>query len=80
MSLVGIVLKSGLINQASGSAYIETERTKIACAVLVPLDPMHVVPLINRSSAMVLDSPKVTCIMKMEGLMLKSNLRLSRRK
>jgi exosome complex RNA-binding protein Rrp42 (RNase PH superfamily) len=30
-----IVLQAGLINQANGSAYIETERTKIACAVLV---------------------------------------------
>ena len=28
-----IVLKAGLINQANGSAYIETEKTKIACAV-----------------------------------------------
>ena len=28
-------LKTGLINQANGSAYIETERTKIACAVSV---------------------------------------------
>lgn len=30
-----IVLQPGLINQANGSAYIENERTKIACAVLV---------------------------------------------
>ena len=29
------VLKTGLISQANGSAYIETERTKIACAMLV---------------------------------------------
>ncbi|GJE86901.1 mRNA transport regulator 3 [Phanerochaete sordida] len=28
-----IFLKPGLINQANGSAYIETEKTKIACAV-----------------------------------------------
>jgi exosome complex component MTR3 len=28
-------LKTGLINQANGSAYLETERTKIACAVWV---------------------------------------------
>ncbi len=28
-------LKTGLIKQANGSAYIETERTKIACAVWV---------------------------------------------
>ena len=30
---VSQVLTAGLINQANGSAYIETERTKIACAV-----------------------------------------------
>ena len=29
------VLKTGLISQANGSAYIETEKTKIACAVFV---------------------------------------------
>ena len=29
------VLKPGLIDQANGSAYIETEKTKIACAVSV---------------------------------------------
>ena len=28
-----LVLKPGLISQANGSAYIETEKTKIACAV-----------------------------------------------
>ena len=28
-------LKTGLISQANGSAYIETEKTKIACAVSV---------------------------------------------
>ncbi|KII88470.1 hypothetical protein PLICRDRAFT_41631 [Plicaturopsis crispa FD-325 SS-3] len=31
-----IFLQPGLINQANGSAYIETERTKIACAVYGP--------------------------------------------
>ncbi|KZT09447.1 mRNA transport regulator 3 [Laetiporus sulphureus 93-53] len=31
-----IFLKPGLISQANGSAYIETERTKIACAVYGP--------------------------------------------
>ncbi|KAI0341555.1 mRNA transport regulator 3 [Trametopsis cervina] len=31
-----IYLKAGLINQANGSAYIETENTKIACAVYGP--------------------------------------------
>ncbi|KAL4253188.1 RNase PH family protein [Abortiporus biennis] len=31
-----IFLKPGLINQANGSAYIETEKTKIACAVYGP--------------------------------------------
>ncbi|KAI0006168.1 mRNA transport regulator 3 [Russula compacta] len=31
-----IFLKTGLINQANGSAYIETEHTKIACAVYGP--------------------------------------------
>ncbi|KAG5638365.1 hypothetical protein H0H81_000376 [Sphagnurus paluster] len=31
-----IFLKSGLIDQANGSAYIETERTKIACAIYGP--------------------------------------------
>ncbi|EKM55587.1 uncharacterized protein PHACADRAFT_161608 [Phanerochaete carnosa HHB-10118-sp] len=30
------VLKPGLINQANGSAYIETEKAKIACAVYGP--------------------------------------------
>ncbi|KAI9509625.1 3' exoribonuclease family, domain 1-domain-containing protein [Russula earlei] len=30
------VLKQGLVNQANGSAYIETERTKVACAVYGP--------------------------------------------
>lgn len=34
------VLKTGLINQANGSAYIETEKTKIACAVCVLLLPL----------------------------------------
>ncbi|OBZ75145.1 Exosome complex component MTR3 [Grifola frondosa] len=31
-----IFLKAGLIKQANGSAYIETERTKVACAVYGP--------------------------------------------
>jgi len=31
-----IFLKPGLITQANGSAYIETENTKIACAVYGP--------------------------------------------
>ncbi|OSC99067.1 mRNA transport regulator 3 [Trametes coccinea BRFM310] len=31
-----IFLKAGLMNQANGSAYIETEKTKIACAVYGP--------------------------------------------
>ncbi|EJD02287.1 ribosomal protein S5 domain 2-like protein [Fomitiporia mediterranea MF3/22] len=31
-----IFLKTGLISQANGSAYIETEKTKIACAVYGP--------------------------------------------
>ncbi|KAI0670297.1 mRNA transport regulator 3 [Trametes maxima] len=31
-----IFLQAGLINQANGSAYIETEKTKIACAVYGP--------------------------------------------
>lgn len=30
-----LVLQPGLINQANGSAYIETENTKIACSVFV---------------------------------------------
>lgn len=34
-SFIFAVLQPGLINQANGSAYIETERTKIACAVFV---------------------------------------------
>ena len=34
-NLVTTVLQPGLISQANGSAYIETERTKIACAVYV---------------------------------------------
>jgi hypothetical protein len=32
-----VVLKPGLITQANGSAYIETEHTKLACAMLVYL-------------------------------------------
>ena len=35
LSIVVTVLKPGLIDQANGSAYIETEKTKIACAVSV---------------------------------------------
>ena len=35
ISSVVTVLKPGLIDQANGSAYIETEKTKIACAVSV---------------------------------------------
>lgn len=35
-SIRPIYLKTGLINQANGSAYIETHRTKIACAVYGP--------------------------------------------
>lgn len=39
------VLKTGLINQANGSAYIEMENTKIACAmcvtVLWPVSKRH---------------------------------------
>ncbi|KAF8163329.1 3' exoribonuclease family, domain 1-domain-containing protein [Crassisporium funariophilum] len=31
-----IFLQPGLINQASGSAYVETDRTKIACAIYGP--------------------------------------------
>lgn len=31
-----IFLKAGLISQANGSAYVETERTKVACAVYGP--------------------------------------------
>ncbi|KAF5380932.1 hypothetical protein D9615_003980 [Tricholomella constricta] len=31
-----IFLQSGLIDQANGSAYVETERTKLACAVYGP--------------------------------------------
>jgi len=34
-NLIPTVLQPGLISQANGSAYIETERTKIACAVYV---------------------------------------------
>ena len=33
----GAVLQPGLIGKANGSAYIETERSKIACAVFVPV-------------------------------------------
>ena len=35
------VLQPGLISQANGSAYIETERTKIACAVYVYCATAH---------------------------------------
>ncbi|KAG6832136.1 hypothetical protein H0H87_002448 [Tephrocybe sp. NHM501043] len=34
-----IFLQAGLIDQANGSAYVETERTKIACAVFVLPSP-----------------------------------------
>lgn len=34
-ALYAAVLTTGLISQANGSAYIETVRTKIACAVCV---------------------------------------------
>ena len=37
MDLATSVLKTGLINQANGSSYIETEKVKIACAVYVLL-------------------------------------------
>ncbi|KAK2466889.1 hypothetical protein APHAL10511_001147 [Amanita phalloides] len=37
-----IFLQPGLINQANGSAYIETERTKIACAVYGPRQSKNV--------------------------------------
>jgi hypothetical protein len=36
-----VVLQPGLISQANGSAYIETERTKIACAVYVHCATAH---------------------------------------
>lgn len=35
--ILSVVLKTGLISQANGSSYIETERTKIACSVWVAL-------------------------------------------
>ena len=35
-----LVLQPGLINQANGSAYIEAEQTKIACAVSIS-SPCH---------------------------------------
>lgn len=35
--LIFPVLKTGLISQANGSAYVEMENTKIACAVCVTL-------------------------------------------
>jgi exosome complex component MTR3 len=31
------VLRPGLIDQSNGSAYVESEQTKIACAVSVPV-------------------------------------------
>jgi len=37
MDLATSVLKTGLINQANGSSYIETGKVKIACAVYVLL-------------------------------------------
>ncbi|EJD53014.1 ribosomal protein S5 domain 2-like protein [Auricularia subglabra TFB-10046 SS5] len=36
-----IYLQTGLITQANGSAYIETERAKIACAVYGPRQPKN---------------------------------------
>jgi hypothetical protein len=78
-SLFGIVLKPGLISQASGSAYIETERTKIACAVLVPFNLVDVILLKKLFfSATDRDNLKVIRIVKVEGLMLKCSLPLSR--
>ena len=41
MGLATLVLKTGLINQANGSSYIETEKVKIACAVYVLLLAFH---------------------------------------
>lgn len=58
-----LVLQPGLINQANGSAYIETEQTKIACAVLV----IHRLRM-NTLSSSFLDmghaNPKMSHIMK----------------
>ena len=35
MTQLYLVLKTGLISQANGSAYIEAEETKVTCAVYV---------------------------------------------
>ena len=54
------VLQPGLINQANGSAYIETERTKIACAVFVlsfRKTPGYSIDF--SAQDMVLDNPKI---------------------
>jgi hypothetical protein len=72
--LIGAVLQPGLISQANGSAYIETERTKIACAVFVcPVyySNLHVP---NAGKDTDLDKPKMQHIVKMAGLMLKSSM------
>lgn len=60
------VLQPGLISQANGSAYIETEKTKIACAVCVvaffkPVNPFIHVPGTARAS------PKTRRIVKQAG-------------
>lgn len=61
-----LVLQPGLINQANGSAYIETERTKIACAMLV----IHRLPMNTRASSS-LDMDHAN--QKMSHIMKKAN-------
>ena len=40
-TLAVAVLKPGLVTQATGSAYIETGRTKVICAVLFTSPFLH---------------------------------------
>jgi hypothetical protein len=71
------VLQPGLISQANGSAYVETERTKIACAVFVLSFAVLCYWNLHISTTgkdMDLDNPKTRHIVKKVGSMLKSSL------
>jgi ribonuclease PH len=67
MKVPQTVLKTGFIKQANGSAYIETQRTKIACAVWVRLQRPHstIGTKLGLYSDTVHASQRVTHIMKL---------------
>lgn len=77
--ILSVVLKPGLISQASGSAYIETAKTKISCAVFAKY-VSHMNNLIEYRFLLdtVQDSREVLPIMKKDDSTLRSNSRLSR--